>query len=105
MSRFHDDPMMPRSNPPVIRDRESVYRIQEPKIMNEYEAMIKHKTSLELSARRMRNALLAQDLREIEKARPQRPRFHFQIRLPRFSRFRLPLRRQTLCASTQLNAR
>jgi hypothetical protein len=43
--------------------------------MNDYEAMFKFKVDRDQSLRRMRNALLAQELREIEKAQPRRLRF------------------------------
>jgi len=74
--------------------------------MNDYEAMFKFKVDRDQSLRRMRNALLAQELREIEKAQPRRLRFHLHLRLPRFSGLRLNLRRQPNCpqAQTPLNA-
>jgi len=75
--------------------------------MNEYEALLRIKTDRDHSMRNLRNALLVQELREIEKAQPRRLRFHwhFRFRLPHFSGLRLPFRRQPRCTSTPVNAR
>jgi hypothetical protein len=81
-------------------------RFRKVKIMLDYEVLINHKAAHQDAVRKIRNAQFVEDLRENEKAQPRRLRFHLHVHLPRFSGFRLALRRQPNCtqAQTPLNA-
>ena len=70
--------------------------------MNDYEVFLRLRTDRDQLARKMRDAQFLEDATRIEKAQSRRLRFH--LHLPRFSGFRLRLRRQPRCTHAPLSA-
>ena len=73
-------------------------------MMNEYEVLVRMRNDREQLPNKVRNAQFVEDARGIEKAQPRGLRFHLNLHLPRFSGFRLSLRRQPRCIHEPLNA-